>query len=145
MFWSFSVISKICRKHDLVKCANKPRLGVIWHLVWGLLDPIELLCRREIFSYFLYILVLDIFKLIMVTIQFQSANMFLSNNDELRQQISTYINIMRWDYSPTNPVPMCQLTPMTCVYFMLLLQKAEAIMTNHFRKPYFVAQQGSVT
>ena len=24
---------------------------------------------------------------------------------ELRQKMSTYINIMRWDYSPTNPNP----------------------------------------
>ena len=65
-------------------------------------------------------------------LHFQSANLFLSNNDELRQQMSTYINIMRWDYSPTNPIPMCQLTPMISVYFMLLLQKAETIMTNHY-------------
>ena len=40
---------------------------------------------------------------------FQSANLFHSNNYELRQQMSTYINIMRWDYNPTNPNDICAL------------------------------------
>ena len=54
--------------------------------------------------------VLDIFKLIMVTIFFfQSSYLFHTNNYELRQKMSTYINIMRWDYSPTNPNDICVL------------------------------------
>ena len=42
---------------------------------------------------------------------FQSANLFHSNNYEMRQQMSTYINIMRWDYSPTNPIPNVPTNP----------------------------------
>ena len=37
--------------------------------------------------------------------------MFHTNNYELRQRISTYINIMRWDYSPTNPIPNVPTNP----------------------------------
>ena len=29
----------------------------------------------------------------------------------MRQQMSTYINIMRWDYSPTNPIPNVPTNP----------------------------------
>ena len=42
---------------------------------------------------------------------FQSAYLFHTNNYELRQKISTYINIMRWDYSPTNPNPNVPTNP----------------------------------
>ena len=37
--------------------------------------------------------------------------MFHTNNYELHQKMSTYINIIRWDYSPTNPNPNVPTNP----------------------------------
>ena len=127
---------------------TNPRHGVSWHLVWGLLDPVELhMWERNIHIALVYILVLDIFKLIMVTIYFvfSQHTCFIQITMNCVKKMSTYINIIRWDYSPTNPNPYVPTNPNDILCnFMLLLQKAETTMTNHFSL-HFVAQQGSVT
>ena len=113
---------------------TNPGHGVSWHLVWGLLDPVELSCGREIFTQLLSNLVLDIFKLIMVTIYFvfSQHTCFIQITMNCVKKCQLTLISLDGTTVQLTPTPMCQLTPMTFVYFMLLLQKAETTMTNHF-------------
>ena len=81
----------------------------------------------------------------MVTIYFVfSQHTCFIQITELRQKMSTYINIMRWDYSPTNPNPNVPTNPNDiCVLYASVTESRDD--NDKSFQPYFVAQQGSVT
>ena len=104
----FQLFQKFATNMTMSNVPTNPAHGVSWHLVWGLLDPIELLCRREIFSYFLYILVLDIFKLIMVTIYFIFSQLTCFFQITMSCVNKCQLTLISWDGTTV------QLTPSPC-------------------------------
>ena len=47
----FQLFQKLAANMTMSSVPTNPSSGVSWHLVSGLLDPVELSCGREIFTY----------------------------------------------------------------------------------------------
>ena len=130
----FSYFKNLPQTWPCQACQQTPAMGLVgtWYGVcWILLNchvGVKYSHSSCLYSCFRH------FKLIMVTIYFVFSQHTCFIQITMNCVKKCQLTLISWDGTTVQltPTPMCQLTPMTFVYFMLLLQKAETTMTNHF-------------
>ena len=131
----FQLFQKFAANMTMSSVPTNPPMGLVgtWYGVcWILLN-----CHvGEKYSYSscLYSCFRPRYNSFMVTIYFIFSQHICFKQITMNCVKKCQLTLISWDGTTVQltPTPMCQLTPMTFVYFMLLLQKAETTMTNNF-------------